>query len=109
MLRFLIAVVVAGAIAYLAFRVANRRARHSPARRRVLIAVNAAALALGLVLALWLPMKIPETSGSPASLVAMLVLWIVGGSLAFLGLAALLGAVFARVGPGGPSSRSSGN
>jgi hypothetical protein len=96
MLRFLIAIVIAGALGYGAFITAYRTARRSPARRRVLIAGNAVALALGLVLALWLPMRIPETSGSPASLVAILLLWLVGGCLAFLGLASLLGAVFAR-------------
>jgi hypothetical protein len=96
MIRFLIAVVVAGVLGYGAFITAFRKARRSPARRRALIAGNAVALALGLVLALWLPMRMPETSGSPASLVAILLLWLVGGCLAFLGLAALLGAVFAR-------------
>jgi hypothetical protein len=96
MLRFLIAVVIAGVLGYGAFIAAYRKARRSPARRRVLIAGNAVALAAGLVLALWVPMRIPETSGSPASLVAIALLWLVGGCLAFLGLAALLGAVFAR-------------
>ena len=99
MVRFLIAIAIAGALGYGAFIAAYRKARRSPARRRILIAGNAVALALGLVLALWLPMRIPETSGSPASLVAIALLWMVGGCLAFLGLAALLGAVFARTPP----------
>jgi len=43
------------------------------------------ALALGLVLALWVPIRIPETTGSPASLVSISLLWLVGGCLAFLG------------------------
>ena len=96
MLRFLVAIVIASALGYGAFIAAYRKARRSPARRRGLIAGDAVALALGLALALWVPIRIPETTGSPASLVAISLLWLVGGCLAFLGLAALLGAVFAR-------------
>jgi hypothetical protein len=96
MLRFLLLVAIAVALAYPAFLVAYRRAGRSRQQRRRLLAGNLAALALGLILALWLPTRIPETSGSPASLVAILLLWIVGGGLALLGLAAALGAFFAR-------------
>jgi hypothetical protein len=49
-----------------------------------------------LGLALWLPPRNPETNGSPASLVVVALLWVVGGSLAFLTMMALLGAFFAK-------------
>jgi len=51
-----------------------------------------------LGLALWLPRRVPETNGSPASLVAIALLWVLGESLVFATLA-LLGAVFAKPGP----------
>jgi drug/metabolite transporter (DMT)-like permease len=104
MLRFLLSMVIAGALGYAAYMTANRRARLSRRRRRLLLAGNAVAVVLGLLLAVWLPTRVPETSGSPASLVAILVLWMVGGSLAFLGVAALLGAFFARTAPVEPAA-----
>lgn len=54
------------------------------------------ALGLGLVIALWLPGRVPETPGSPATIVALLVLWIIGGGLAFVGVTTILGALLAR-------------
>ena len=49
-------------------------------------------LVLGLVIALWLPGRVPETQGSPATLVAILVLWVLGGGLAYVGIIAVVGA-----------------
>jgi hypothetical protein len=53
-------------------------------------------LVLGLVIALWLPGQVAETQGSPATLVAILVLWVLGGGLAYVGTIAFVGALFAR-------------
>jgi hypothetical protein len=109
MLRLLVFIAIAAAIGYVVFMSANRIARLSPRSRRLLLVGNVVAVALGLLLAGWLPTRVPETSGSPASLVAMLLLWIVGGCLAFLGLAALLGAFFARPGVGEPTPTRPGS
>lgn len=49
----------------------------------------------GAVMAFWLPHRVPETSGSPAGLVLILLLWIIGGGLIFLGVMSLLGAALA--------------
>jgi hypothetical protein len=64
---------------------------------------GAVAAILGALLAFWLPHRVPETSGSPASLVFILLLWIIGGGLLFLGVASCLGAAVANVGPHDPA------
>ena len=73
----------------------NRASRSLAVKNRMLIG-GCLSLALGLVIALWLPRRVPETQGSPATLVAILLLWVVGGGLAYVGVVALLGALFAR-------------
>ena len=51
---------------------------------------------MGGVFAFVLPPHVPETPGSPATLVGVALLWVIGGCLMFTGLMALLGAVVAR-------------
>jgi ABC-type branched-subunit amino acid transport system permease subunit len=74
---------------------ARERARQSPQLRSRHMLSGAIAAVLGAVMAFWLPHRVPETSGSPASLVLILLLWILGGGLLFLGVASLLGAAMA--------------
>jgi hypothetical protein len=94
--RFFLLVLAAFGIAVPIFLRTRARAALSSAARLRIIALSAVGLALGLGLALWLPPRIPETNGSPASLVAVALLWVVGGSLGFLTLTALLAAFFAK-------------
>ena len=89
---------VAGMVAWVVFASAGTLARRSPRARHLVLVANAATALLGLVVGLWLPTRIAETSGSPASVVAVVLLWIVGGGLVFLGAAAFLGAWLARPG-----------
>jgi len=74
----------------------RQRARTSATLRARLIVGSVIGAAVGAALAFWLPRQIPETPGSPASLVGVLVSWIVGGGLLFLTLAALIGAVLGK-------------
>jgi hypothetical protein len=96
---FVLLVAVAGMVAWVAFASAGVLARRSRSTRHLVLVANAVVGLLGLVVGLWLPTQIPETSGSPASLVATVLLWMVGGGLAFLGTAAFLGAFLARPKP----------
>jgi cell division protein FtsW (lipid II flippase) len=96
MLRLLAVLFLLVLFGYPVFRNTRFRAqasRHDRARQawRAVLGVVA-----GLVLALWLAPRIPETDGSPASLVATVVLWVVGGGVSFLSAAALAGALAAR-------------
>ena len=43
-----------------------------------------------------LPHRVPDTQGSPAALVAILLLWLIGGCFLFVGIASLIGAALAR-------------
>jgi hypothetical protein len=93
---YLVIALVAGAAMYPVFSRARSRAAWSTRARGHIMARAVVGMLLGGVLALWLPRRVPEAPGSPASLVAVLVLWIVGGLLTLLGTAALAGAVLAR-------------
>jgi hypothetical protein len=94
--RFVVFLIVAAIVAYPVFRRAREFAETS-LRARVRVAVRGVIGTLaGLVLAVWLPQRVPETPGSPATIVALLTLWIVGGSLTLLSLVSLLGAAVAR-------------
>jgi hypothetical protein len=53
-------------------------------------------LALACLIGLVAPHFVPETPGSPGTIVAILVLWIVGASLALVGIAIAAKALFAR-------------
>lgn len=82
------------------FLKARERARQSPRLRTRLIVSGMVAAVVGAIMAFALPHRVPETSGSPASLVLILLLWIIGGGLLFLGVASLLGAATAGRGQG---------
>ncbi|HXX84703.1 MAG TPA: hypothetical protein VEN29_12065 [Casimicrobiaceae bacterium] len=104
---------VAAMVLWVVFASAGALARRSQTMRQLVLAGNFVATVLGLVVGLWLPSRIPETSGSPASLVAVVLLWLVGGGLALLGATAFLGAFLASPGaaagddvdPGPPPAR----
>jgi hypothetical protein len=83
-------------ITWYMFDTARRRAGQSPRLRRLLVAGGLLQIAVGGVVAFWLPFRVPDTPGSPAALVGMLLLWIVGGLLLYSGAIGLLGAAFAR-------------
>lgn len=53
-------------------------------------------LALACLIGLVAPHFVPETPGSPGTIVAILLLWIIGGSLAFVGIAVAAKAFFTR-------------
>jgi hypothetical protein len=53
-------------------------------------------LTLACLIGLVAPHFVPETPGSPGTIVAMLLLWIVGGSLALVGIAVAAKALFSR-------------
>jgi len=55
-------------------------------------------LLVGLFIALGLPQFVTETPGSPASLVILTVLWVVGGVLVVMSVVALAGAYRAKPG-----------
>lgn len=81
---------------WLVFGTSRRRASESPRRRRTLLVGGALMVALGVASAFWLPHRVPDTPGSPAALVAILLLWLIGGSFLFVGIASLIGAALAR-------------
>lgn len=59
---------------------------------RSAIALLAVACLVGLVA----PHYVPETPGSPGTIVAILVLWFLGGSLGMVGIAMAAKAFFAK-------------
>jgi hypothetical protein len=99
LLWFILLTVTAIGIAVPLFLPTRARAEQSAAMRTRLITISALGLAIGLGLAVWLPRRVPETNGSPASLVAIALLWVIGGGIVFATLPALLGALFAKPGP----------
>ena len=92
---FLIAMLVA------AFLGARRRARQSPAARRRLVVGSVLGVALGLACIIWLPRQLPETPGSPGTLVGVALLWIMGSLFVGFGMPVLLGALLAKPESGG--------
>lgn len=86
-----VAAIVSGSI----FVAAQTRARRSRAARTRLLALGGVTATLGLVAALWLPHRVPDT-GSAATLVAIALLWVVGGGLALVGTVAFVGALASR-------------
>lgn len=73
----------------------RRRAIGSPRIRDALLRRTALGVVTGAVLSLWLPQRMSVASESPASMVAVVLLWIVGGGLLFLSIASFAGAYFA--------------
>jgi hypothetical protein len=95
-LRFLVLLLAAAAVAVPVTLATRHRARQSPRARRRFIIASALGLAAGAALAFWLPQQVPETNSSPAALVAIVLLWIIGGGILFLSGAAFVGAVLGR-------------
>jgi len=95
-LHALLLLAVAALVGYPIYARMRSRVRAGSTRRPVALAGAALAFAAGLALALVVPRHVPETPGSPGTLVAIALLWVLGGSLAFVGLAAFLGAWFTR-------------
>jgi hypothetical protein len=92
----LLGTVMLAAMAYAIFRASRENARESPAMRRRMIAGSVAMVLIGALLAFRLPRYVPETPGSPGTLVAIALLWVFGAVFVFAGLAAVVGAVVAR-------------
>ena len=95
-MRTLFLLVIFGLVGWTMVRTIRNRASRSPAMKSRMLIGGCLSLVFGLVIALWLPGRVPETQGSPATLVAILLLWVVGGGLAYVGVVTLLGALFAR-------------
>jgi MFS family permease len=94
-MRLLVLLIIVGITGWMQARPVRQRAGRSPEARKRLLLAGVGLVILGLVIALWLPRKVPETQGSPASLVAIVLLWIVGGGLAYIGGVVLVGATLA--------------
>ncbi len=94
--RILLLIAVAAIVLVPLFFRARASARRSPRARKRLLAGNGIAVIIGLALSLWLRRLVPETPGSPGTLVVVLLLWIVGGGLAVLGGVSFMGAIIAR-------------
>jgi hypothetical protein len=75
---------------------ATRKARQSPHARNKALALGVGQIALGLVIGLAIPPFVPETQGSPASLVLIVLLWLVGATLVLGGLPFVVAGVIAR-------------
>jgi hypothetical protein len=91
--RTVLSIAVLLAVVAWIFLVTLRRVRRAPEQRTRMLAGGVAMLVIGALCALWLPAQVPETAGSPATTVAIVVLWIVGGLFLVPGVPVLLGAV----------------
>jgi hypothetical protein len=91
----IVAIAVAAMLAWLVFTNAGIAARRSAARRGWVLFANAFAALIGLILSLWVGLRLAETA-APAGRVTAILLWMVGGGLMFFGIAAFLGAFFTR-------------
>ena len=80
---------------------ARRRAAVARSARTRLLMSGVASVALGLVAIVWLPRLLPETPGSPGTLVGVALLWIMGSLLVGFGIPVLLGAWLVRRDNGG--------
>lgn len=96
MIRLLLLLAIATAIAAPIFLAARDGARKSATARTRLILGASVGLAASLVTALWLPNKVPQTQGSPATIVMSILLWIIGGGFAVLCTAMLAGALLGK-------------
>ena len=65
---------------------ATRKARQSAGGRNRALGLGIGQIVVGLVIGLAIPPFVPETQGSPASLVLIVILWLVGATLVLGGL-----------------------
>jgi uncharacterized membrane protein YedE/YeeE len=93
--RYLLAVGLVLGTVWMLAQAARSQLEDHPERRAWFAVGGVVACAAGAWLAFWLPHRVPETSGSPASLVLILVLWLMGGALIALGVGMLGGTVLA--------------
>ena len=100
MISSLLLIALGAGLAALMVFAGRKIASRSVAERRRLLRLCAVSAAAGLVLSLWLPHYVPETPGSPGTIVAILALWLIGGPMAFFGVFGWLGAFFAPAPPG---------
>lgn len=75
---------------------ATRKARQSPGGRNKALALGIGQIIVGLVIGFAIPPFVPETQGSPASLVLIVILWLVGATLVLGGLPFLVAGLIAR-------------
>jgi hypothetical protein len=96
LLQVLVLLVVTAALCYPVFARARARARVSSRARTLLITKAVAGIVAGALIALLLPTRVPETPGSPGTLVMIAMLWVLGGGLAFTSALVLAGAAAGR-------------
>lgn len=81
---------------YWTFLKVKRRASGSTSRRRSTLIRSLLQLAVGLVIAFWLPTRVPDTPGSPAALVMLVLSWLLGGAMAVTAMIGVVAALLAR-------------
>lgn len=91
LLSFILLVAMLVAIGY----AATRRARQSAGGRNRALALGITQIVVGLLFAFAVPPFVPDTQGSPASLVLIVILWLVGATLVLGGLPFLVAGVLA--------------
>ena len=74
----------------------RRVARESAAARWRILLVSGAAIASGLLAAFVVPRWVPETPGSPGTLVVIALLWVLAAAIMVVALPAFLAAFTAR-------------
>jgi len=75
---------------------ARRMASSSRSVRRGLILGALAAIGVAAVIIFYLPYRIPDTPGSPAALVVVALLWVMGAVLLLFAVPSLVGALVAK-------------
>ena len=85
-------------ITYLIYRSAAERAAESARARTRLIRGSIASIVSGAAIGIWGTTHVPETPGSPGTLVMLALIWIVGGGLIYTGIVSLPAAIRARPG-----------
>jgi hypothetical protein len=91
---------------YWAIRETRRRLARKPEQRTRWLVGSWAYVIIGAILALWLPGRLPQTPGSPGTLVGMMLLWIVGGMMALLGIVGLVAIAWPLPSAGGTMADS---
>jgi hypothetical protein len=92
-MRALIAIILLLLVVAGIFLAVRWRLRRFPHLRKRMIVGGVVVSVLGVLCAVWFPVLVPETPGSPATTVAIVLLWIAGGTLLALGVPALLAGV----------------